>query len=131
MAPSSTQRSSRKLRCLAIVPAYNEEASIAGVIAELDALEIDAIVIDDGSQDATFDVARAAGARVVRLPFNLGIGAAVQTGYMAALQGHYDVAIQVDGDGQHPPSEIPKLIAALQETGADLVVGSRFAGVDT
>jgi glycosyltransferase involved in cell wall biosynthesis len=130
MAPGSTQRSTRKLRCLAIVPAYNEEASIAGVIAELDALEIDAIVIDDGSQDATFDVARAAGARVVRLPFNLGIGAAVQTGYMAALQGHYDIAVQVDGDGQHPPSEIPKLIAALQETGADLVVGSRFGGTD-
>lgn len=128
MAPTTASASTRRLRCLAIIPAFNEEASVAAVIAELSSLEIDAIVIDDGSKDNTYEVARRAGARVVRLPFNLGIGAAVQTGYMAALQGGYDVAIQVDGDGQHPPSEITKLLVALQETGADLVVGSRFAG---
>jgi hypothetical protein len=123
-----TDPARRRLRCLAIVPAYNEEASIAAVIAELAALEIDALVVDDGSLDRTFDVALAAGARAVRLPFNLGIGAAVQTGYMAALEGGYDVAIQVDGDGQHPASQIPKLLEKLQESGADLVIGSRFAG---
>jgi hypothetical protein len=128
MVPSAAPDSVQRLRCLAIIPAYNEEASVAGVIAELASLDIDAIVIDDGSQDETYDVARRAGARVVRLPFNLGIGAAVQTGYMAALAGGYDVAIQVDGDGQHPPSEIPKLLAALHDSGADLVVGSRFSG---
>jgi glycosyltransferase involved in cell wall biosynthesis len=123
-APEAT----RRLRCLAIIPAYNEEEAVAGVIAELASLDIDALVVDDGSADGTFEVARAAGARVVRLPFNLGIGAAVQTGYMAALAGGYDVAIQVDGDGQHPATEIPKLLVKLQESGADLVVGSRFVG---
>ncbi len=68
------------------------------------------------------------GARVITLPFNLGIGSAVQTGYMVALEGGYDIAIQVDGDGQHPAEEIDRLIAALTESDADIVVGSRFLG---
>jgi glycosyltransferase involved in cell wall biosynthesis len=126
MAPHEAAEATRRLRCLAIIPAFNEQASLPGVIAELASLDIDALVIDDGSADDTYEVARRAGARVVRLPFNLGIGAAVQTGYMAALQGGYDVAVQVDGDGQHPPSEIPRLLLKLHESGADLVVGSRF-----
>jgi glycosyltransferase involved in cell wall biosynthesis len=83
-------------------------------------------VIDDGSQDATMQVARAAGARVVRLPFNLGIGAAVQTGMQFARREGFAVAIQVDGDGQHLACEIDKLVAPLAETGVDIVVGSRF-----
>ncbi len=128
LVPPETLSSTRRLRCLAIIPAYNEEATVASVVKELAALDIDPLVIDDGSADRTYEVARAAGARVVRLPFNLGIGVAVQTGYMAALQGGYDVAIQVDGDGQHPASEIPKLLVKLLESDADLVVGSRFAG---
>jgi glycosyltransferase involved in cell wall biosynthesis len=115
-----------QLRCLAIVPAYNEQDVIASVVADLHAQEIDALVIDDGSTDLTAEVAAKAGARVIRLPFNVGIGGAVQTGYLAAQEGGYDVALQVDGDGQHPAAEIPKLLAALHESDADLVVGSRF-----
>jgi glycosyltransferase involved in cell wall biosynthesis len=112
------------------VPAWNEQDAVADVIAEIRACgaDIDVLVVDDGSRDRTAEVAEAAGARVARLPFNLGIGGAVQTGYLAALEGGYEVAIQVDGDGQHPPSQIPLLIAALERSGADLVVGSRFLG---
>jgi glycosyltransferase involved in cell wall biosynthesis len=120
----------RSLRCVAIVPAFNEAASIAAVVHDLRTLEIDVIAIDDGSTDATAEIARAAGARVVRLPFNLGIGGAVQTGYLAARDGGYDVAIQVDGDGQHPPGQIPALLAALTGSGLDLVIGSRFLSDD-
>ena len=84
------------------------------------------VVIDDGSGDGTAAEAVRAGARVITLPFNLGIGTAVQTGYLIAQDSGYDIAIQVDGDGQHPPSEIPALVAALQSGEADLVIGSRF-----
>jgi glycosyltransferase involved in cell wall biosynthesis len=114
-------------RCLAIVPAFNERAAIASVIEELRALPwVDVVVIDDGSGDGTAAEAVRAGARVITLPFNLGIGTAVQTGYLIAQDAQYDVAIQVDGDGQHPPSEIATLVAALLESDADLVIGSRF-----
>ena len=85
-------------------------------------------MIDDGSGDGTAAEAVHAGARVITLPFNLGIGSAVQTGYMAAQEGDFDVAIQVDGDGQHPAAEIDKLVAALSESGADIAIGSRFVG---
>jgi len=118
-------------RVLAIVPALNEEASVARVVAELRGAGLDVLVVDDGSTDGTAAVARGAGATVVSLPFNLGIGGAVQTGYLAALEGGYDVAIQVDGDGQHPAEEIAKLMPHLQHDGVDLVIGSRFlAGTD-
>jgi glycosyltransferase involved in cell wall biosynthesis len=120
-----------RLRCLAIVPAYNEEASIAAVVGDVRRIgdpdvHVDVLVVDDGSTDRTAAVAAAAGARVVSLPFNLGVGAAVQTGYLAALRGGYDVAVQVDGDGQHPAGQLPRLARALEQRGADLVVGSRF-----
>jgi glycosyltransferase involved in cell wall biosynthesis len=109
------------------VPAYNEAASVAEVVAELRALpDVDVVVIDDGSTDRTAERALTAGARVVSLPFNLGIGGAVQTGYLVALEGGYEVAVQVDGDGQHPARELPRLAAAVASEGADLVVGSRF-----
>jgi glycosyltransferase involved in cell wall biosynthesis len=116
-------------RSLAIVPAFQERASIARVVEDIRRLSsADVVVIDDGSGDGTAAEAVRAGARVITLPFNLGIGSAVQTGYMVALEGKYDIAIQVDGDGQHPAEEIDRLIAALSETGADIVVGSRFLG---
>jgi glycosyltransferase involved in cell wall biosynthesis len=109
------------------VPAFNEEASIAEVVVDLRALSgVDVVVIDDGSTDETADRALAAGARVVSLPFNVGIGGAVQTGYLVALEDGYEVAVQVDGDGQHPARELPRLTAALAGEDADLVVGSRF-----
>jgi glycosyltransferase involved in cell wall biosynthesis len=115
--------------CLAIVPAYNEEAAVAAVIAEVGSLPgVDVLVIDDGSSDRTAEVAAAAGARVVRLPYNLGIGGAVQTGYIWAVQHGYDIAIQVDGDGQHPANEVAALVNAVRGGEADLVIGSRFLG---
>jgi glycosyltransferase involved in cell wall biosynthesis len=116
-------------RSVAIVPAFQERASIARVVEDIRRLSsADVVVIDDGSGDGTAAEAVRAGARVITLPFNLGIGSAVQTGYMAAQEGNFDIAIQVDGDGQHPAEEIDRLIAALGETGADIVVGSRFMG---
>jgi glycosyltransferase involved in cell wall biosynthesis len=117
-------------RRIAIVPARNEEAAIAGVLDELRAYDprLDVVVVDDGSVDATAAVARARGAAVVRLPFNLGIGGAVQTGFKYALEHGYDEAVRLDGDGQHIPAELPKLIGPLEAGVADIVVGSRFAG---
>jgi len=88
--------------------------------------EIDVVVVDDGSGDGTAHAAAAAGATVVRLPFNLGIGAAVQTGFRYALEQDYDVAVRLDGDGQHDPSELPKLLEPLERGEADVVTGSRF-----
>ncbi|MGQ0722972.1 MAG: glycosyltransferase family 2 protein [Candidatus Eiseniibacteriota bacterium] len=117
------------MRAVAIVPAYNEEASVGGVVRELLSRgDVDVVVIDDGSSDATGEKARAAGARVVVLPFNLGIGGAVQTGYQFARDHGYEVAVQVDGDGQHLPSEIDRLVAVLNGGAADLALGSRFVG---
>jgi glycosyltransferase involved in cell wall biosynthesis len=111
-----------------MVPALNEEGSVASVIADLhrQAPDFDVLVIDDGSTDATAERAREAGAAVVSHPFNLGIGGAVQSGYRYAFLNGYEMAIQVDGDGQHDPAQIGKLEQALRESGADLVWGSRF-----
>lgn len=116
-------------RILAIVPALDEQESVGRVVGELLAVEglpIDVVVINDGSEDETARVARAAGATVVEHPFNLGIGAAVQTGYHWAHRHGYDVAVQVDGDGQHVPAEIARLVAPLRAGEADLVLGSRY-----
>lgn len=116
-------------RYLAIVPAHNEVGAIAATIAEIHAAapEFDVLVIDDGSIDATAATAVAAGARVVSLPFNLGIGAAVQSGYIYARRHGYEVAVQIDGDGQHDPRDIPRLLAELQaDPQTHLVTGSRF-----
>jgi len=114
---------------LAIVPAYNEEASVGSVVRELQhhAPDFDVLVVDDGSTDATRDVARDAGARVVRLPFNLGIGCTVQAGYQFALEHGYDYAVQVDGDGQHDAREVYRLLEFLHaHPDIDMVTGSRF-----
>jgi glycosyltransferase involved in cell wall biosynthesis len=116
------------LKILIIIPAYNEEESLSGVIEDLRThfAEGDILVVDDGSRDRTAAIARAAGIRVVRLPFNLGIGGAVQTGYQYAFIHGYDIAVQFDGDGQHLASEIKSLLEPLVEGRAGIVVGSRF-----
>lgn len=115
---------------LAIIPAYNEQDAIKQVVKDVQALpvNIDVVVIDDGSADNTSGAASAAGACVVRLPVNLGIGGAVQTGFKYAVKHRYDVAVQVDGDGQHIAAEILKLLEALTRHGTDVVIGSRFLG---
>jgi glycosyltransferase involved in cell wall biosynthesis len=119
-------------RLVALVPAFNEEAVIGRVVERIRGFDpaIDVVVVDDGSADGTAPAAEAAGAVVVRLPYNLGIGAAVQTGFRYALEQGYDVAIRLDGDGQHDPAEIPKLLGPLERDEADVVTGSRFHGVD-
>jgi glycosyltransferase involved in cell wall biosynthesis len=119
-------------RIVAIVPAFREEGAIGGVVAEIKAYDstIDVVVVDDGSPDGTAAAASHAGAAVVRLPFNLGIGAAVQTGFRYALERGYDTAVRLDGDGQHDPAELPKLLAVLEQGEADVVTGSRFVGAD-
>jgi glycosyltransferase involved in cell wall biosynthesis len=113
-----------------IIPAFNEEASVGEVIERVHRQFPggDVVVINDGSTDLTAEKARANQATVLDLPFNLGIGGAMQTGYRYAYEKGYDIAIQVDADGQHDPAEIPKLLEALEVGGADMVVGSRFVG---
>jgi glycosyltransferase involved in cell wall biosynthesis len=119
-------------KCLAVVPAYNEADSVGNVVRSLrtHAPEYDVLVIDDGSTDATMRIASDAGARVLRLPFNLGIGGCVQSGFQYALENGYDYAIQVDGDGQHDPHEIRRLERAMREEQVDMVCGSRFLSDD-
>ncbi|GHE42807.1 glycosyl transferase family 2 [Streptosporangium violaceochromogenes] len=116
-------------RLLIIIPAYNEERSIALVIDELrrTCAGADVVVVDDASADATAVRAAETGVAVLRLPYNLGVGGAMRAGYRYALERGYDVAVQVDADGQHDAGYIPALVAALER--ADLVIGSRFAGV--
>jgi glycosyltransferase involved in cell wall biosynthesis len=117
-------------RCLAIVPAFNEAATIAEVVSELRDfdLALEVLVVDDGSTDITSAVAEAAGARVLRLPINLGIGGAVQAGYLYAFERGFDLAVQVDGDGQHDPKELGRLLDPILAGRADLAIGTRFAG---
>lgn len=116
------------MKTIIIVPAYNEETSIPGVIEDLrrHAPDADILVVNDGSQDGTSPVALSRGVRVLDLPYNLGIGGAMQTGYMFAERNNYDVAIQFDGDGQHLAAEIEKLLGPLRRGEADMVAGSRF-----
>ncbi|MCU1484937.1 MAG: dolichyl-phosphate mannose synthase [Actinomycetia bacterium] len=112
---------------LVIIPAYNEEAALPAVLAGLRARfpAFDLVVIDDGSADRTSEVARAGGAAVVTLPFNLGVGGALRTGFRYAVRHGYQRAVQLDADGQHDAGQVDALLAALD--GADLVIGSRFA----
>lgn len=135
------------MRVLVVVPAFNEEKSLPALLRELREIandsralapaeltnttapevEVEVVVIDDASRDRTARVAHAAGARVLRLCRNLGIGGAVQTGLKLAQREGFDCAVQMDGDGQHPPSELHKLLKALVATPTpDIVIGSRY-----
>lgn len=115
-------------RVVAVVPAWNEAQAVGGVIDEIRSFDqaIDVVVVDDASTDDTARVAEAHGATVLRLLFNVGIGGAVQTGLRFACAEGYDVAVRLDGDGQHDASELGKLLAPLAAGEADVVIGSRF-----
>lgn len=116
------------LRVVVVVPAFNEEHSLGAVLDELRCQlpSADVVVVDDGSTDRTGEVAQTRGVGLIRLPFNCGIGVTMQTGYLLARRNNYDVAIQVDGDGQHDPAELERLIAPIVHDTADVVIGSRF-----
>ena len=124
----SSESSQPVPRTLVIMPAWNEEEVIGNTITELlqRVPEVDLVVVNDGSTDHTSEIARRAGAFVIDLPYNMGVGAAMRTGYKYARRADYDYAMQVDSDGQHDPMCIPDLIAHAQDW--DIVIGSRFAG---
>lgn len=115
-------------RVLVVVPAFNEQASIAAVVAEVVAClpDADVLVVDDCSTDRTRHEALATPAQVLTLPINLGVGGAMRAGYRYALRYGYDAVLQIDGDGQHDARDAHRLIAALAD--ADVVIGARFAG---
>ena len=112
------------------MPAFNEEAWIAGSSTSCarSTPGFDVVVVDDGSTDRTVEVARPPGPTVMRLPYNLGIGGAVQTGFRYACERGFDIAVRVDGDGQHDPSELGAILAPVLAGEADIAVGSRFIG---
>lgn len=113
---------------IVIIPAYNEEANVARVIRSVKAQlpEADVVVINDGSRDRTAAVAAGAGARVISLPYNMGYGAALQTGYKYARENGYALLAQIDADGQHDPVYIPAMLDLIRRGEADIVIGSRF-----
>lgn len=116
---------------LVIVPSWNEETNVGTTVREIRAAlpHTDILVVDDGSTDSTGEAARSAGARVLTLPFNLGVGGAMRAGYSYAQRHNYSAAIQVDADGQHNPADIERIVAALAD--ADIAIGARFADVGT
>ena len=115
-------------RTVVIIPAFNEEASVGRVLDELLAVlpGVRVVVVSDGSKDGTKAIAASRGAAVLDIPCNLGVGGTVQAGFQFAVRNGYDYVIRIDADGQHPPEEIPKLMAAMAQGGADLVIGTRF-----
>ena len=128
MAPRPADARLQTLRRIAIVPALNEQESVGRVIDEIRAFDPDfeIVVVDDGSIDRTAAIAAARGARVLRLPFNLGIGGAVQTGFRYAFEKNFDLAVRVDGDGQHDAAQLAALLEPVLSGEADIAVGSRF-----
>jgi hypothetical protein len=116
------------VKILVIVPAYNEEACIRGVIEDIreNFPQGDILVVNDGSTDGTLELVKGLGENLIDLPYNLGIGGAMQTGFLYALEEGYDAALQFDGDGQHHADQIEKILKPYLSDGADLVVGSRF-----
>ncbi|MFC4614997.1 glycosyltransferase family 2 protein [Cellulomonas algicola] len=126
-------------RALIVIPAWNEEAALPGVLAEVRAVcasrpelaSTDVLVVSDGSRDRTAELARAAGVAVLDLPINLGVGGAMRAGFKYAVRAGYTQVVQLDADGQHDPRAITDLMAAAREHDADLVIGARFAGAGT
>ncbi len=118
---------------LIIVPAYNEEGAVGGVVEEICTTlpGVPVLVIDDCSEDSTIATARAAGARVLPLPHHLGLGGAVQAGYKLAFELGYEYVIRLDGDGQHDPRDIPGVLDALRSSGCEMVIGSRYVAEDS
>ena len=118
------------MKAIVVIPAFNEEQSLKSLLPELarEVPGVDVLVVSDGSTDATAAVARAHGATVLNLPVNLGVGGAVQAGCTYALEHGYDFLVRIDGDGQHPPAEIPRILAELRKDDADVVTASRFLG---
>jgi glycosyltransferase involved in cell wall biosynthesis len=115
-------------KLLILIPAYNEEGAVGGVVDEVRAAMPDTpvLVVDDCSADATVQNAERAGARVLSLPHHLGLGGAVQAGYKLAFELDFDYVIRVDGDGQHDPRDIPRMLEALESQECEMVIGSRF-----
>jgi glycosyltransferase involved in cell wall biosynthesis len=118
------------MRSLIVIPAFNEAAALGKVLDGIRLVDPDlaVVVVDDGSTDATGEVARKGGAHVVRMPFNMGYGVALQTGYKFAIREGYDCVVQLDGDGQHEPADIPALIEVIKSDKAEVALGSRFLG---
>lgn len=116
---------------LVIIPAFNEERSVAQVVREVRALDLPCLVVDDASHDRTAAVARAAGATVLSLPFNLGVGGALRCGFKWAVSHGASAVVQCDGDGQHPPAQIPRMLTEAEERGVHLLIGSRFASLES
>ena len=116
------------MKLLILIPAYNEEGAVGGVIQEVRQVLPDTsiLVVDDCSDDATITTARQAGAQVLTLPYHLGLGGCVQAGYRLAFELGYDYVIRVDGDGQHDPRDIPTILSALEQQKCEMVIGSRF-----
>ncbi len=114
------------MKILLIIPAYNEQENIEKLIEYVIKLKYDYVIIDDCSKDNTLKICKNKHYNVVRLPINLGIGGAVQTGYKYAKEYNYDIAVQLDGDGQHNPEEVKKIVKAILDDRAEIVIGSRF-----
>lgn len=114
------------MRILVIIPAFNEEGNLGALIKKFKDIDVDILVINDCSTDRTADVCKRYNTKHIDLPCNLGIGGAVQTGYKYAANNNYDIAIQIDGDGQHNPHYISELIAPIINGQADMVIGSRY-----
>jgi glycosyltransferase involved in cell wall biosynthesis len=121
------------VKLIILIPAFNEEGAVGSVVKEVREVMpgVPVLVVDDCSADATSTVARQAGARVLPLPHHLGLGGCVQAGYRLAFELGYDYVIRVDGDGQHDPRDIPRILDALEREGCEMVIGSRFMNGNT